>query len=266
MAGRIAWAPGREHDNRWSARSSRPIACRSPHGQRRRLPALSCRTDRIRRDLHAHPELGLEEHRTAEHRRGEAGGSGASRCTAASAAPAWSACCAAATAPRRIGLRADMDALPMQEADRPAHAQPQLRAGCMPAAMTATPPCCWARRNTWPRPATSTARSTSSSSPARKACGGALAMLEDGLFERFPCDAIYRPAQPPRAAGRQLRHRPPAPRRPAARSSTSASPAAAAMARGRRRSIDPVLVGLPTSPPRCNRSSPATCRRPTPPC
>jgi hippurate hydrolase len=27
--------------------------------------------------------------------------------------------------------------------------------------------------------------------PGEEGCGGALAMLEDGLFERFPCDAIY---------------------------------------------------------------------------
>ena len=56
-----------------------------------------------------------------------------------------------------IGLRADMDALPIEEAtDVPT--SPRCPARCMPAAMTATPPCCWARRNTWPRRATSTAR------------------------------------------------------------------------------------------------------------
>jgi amidohydrolase len=36
--------------------------------------------------------------------------------------------------------------------------------------------------------------------PGEEGCGGALAMLEDGLFERFPCDAIYgmhnRPGMP----------------------------------------------------------------------
>jgi len=44
----------------------------------------------IRRDLHAHPELGFEEHRTA---RWSPSGctTGASRCIPGSAAPAWSA-------------------------------------------------------------------------------------------------------------------------------------------------------------------------------
>src|SRR5437764_10348939 len=28
--------------------------------------------------------------------------------------------------------------------------------------------------------------------PGEEGCGGALAMLEDGLFERFPCDAVFR--------------------------------------------------------------------------
>ncbi|MEN0075182.1 MAG: amidohydrolase, partial [Paracraurococcus sp.] len=36
--------------------------------------------------------------------------------------------------------------------------------------------------------------------PGEEGCGGALAMLEDGLFERFPCDAVYgmhnRPGMP----------------------------------------------------------------------
>src|SRR6516162_7224606 len=68
----------------------------------------------IRRDIHAHPELGLEEHRTADlvartlesygievHRGiGTTGVVGVLR---------------SGNGPARIGLRADMDALPMSE-------------------------------------------------------------------------------------------------------------------------------------------------------
>ena len=60
---------------------------------------------------------------------------------------------------RVIGLRADMDALPVTEVTGLPYAS--LTPGaCMPAAMTGTPPCCSARRSTWPRPATSPAPST----------------------------------------------------------------------------------------------------------
>ena len=72
-----------------------------------------------RRDLHAHPELLFDVHRTAALGRRQAQGvrlrRGGDR---ASAAPAWSASSAAARAAsgKTIGLRADMDALPIEEA------------------------------------------------------------------------------------------------------------------------------------------------------
>lgn len=55
-----------------------------------------------------------------------------------------------------IGLRADMDALPVEEQTNLPYAS-RFRARCMPAAMTDTPRCCWAPRATLPRPATSPA-------------------------------------------------------------------------------------------------------------
>lgn len=60
------------------------------------------------------------------------------------------------TAGKVIGLRADMDALPIKEATG-CPMPPARTARCMPAVMTGTPRCCWVRRNIWPRRGISTA-------------------------------------------------------------------------------------------------------------
>ena len=57
--------------------------------------------------------------------------------------------------------------------------------------MTATRRCCSARRATSPRRAISTAPCISSSSPPRRAFGGGRVMVEEGLFDKFPCDAVF---------------------------------------------------------------------------
>ena len=146
----------------------------------------------IRRDLHANPELGLDVPRTAaivaEHLKawgvddvavgvgghgvvgtihGEAGGNG----------PV-------------IGLRADMDALPILEtADVPWRSR---TAGVMHA--------CGHDGHTAmllgaAKYLSETKRFSGAVNfifqPGEEGAGGALAMLDDGLFERFPCDAVY---------------------------------------------------------------------------
>lgn len=45
-----------------------------------------------------------------------------------------------------VALRADIDALPIQEADLTKEYASQMRESCMPAAMTAIPPCSLGRR------------------------------------------------------------------------------------------------------------------------
>jgi amidohydrolase len=152
----------------------------------------------IRRDIHAHPELGLEEHRTADlvaakltemgievHRGvGVTGVVGVIR---------------HGNGQGRIGLRADMDALAMSEANGFAHAS------TIPGKMHA---CGHDGHTTMLLAAAKYLQTTKRFDgtvhlifqPGEEGAGGALAMLEDGLFERFPCDAVFglhnRPGMP----------------------------------------------------------------------
>ena len=152
----------------------------------------------IRRDIHAHPELGLETHRTADivarllvswgievHRLVDgAGVVGVLRC---------------GNGPRSIGLRADMDALPIHE--RSGAAYQSGRAGIMHA-------CGHDGHTTMLLGAAQYLAETRQFNgtvnfifqPGEEGMGGALAMLADGLLERFPSDELYglhnRPGQP----------------------------------------------------------------------
>ena len=142
-----------------------------------------------RRDLHAHPELGFEESRTAGivadklesfglevHRGvGKTGVVGVLR---------------AGSGKRTLGLRADMDALPIEEANDFAHRS--RNAGRMHA-------CGHDGHTTMLLGAAKALAETRSFDgtvnfifqPAEEGLGGARAMIEDGLFERFPCRALF---------------------------------------------------------------------------
>ena len=142
-----------------------------------------------RRDIHAHPELGFEELRTAAvvaekltafglevHRGiGKTGVVGVLR---------------AGTATRSLGLRADMDALPIIEANTFAHRSTQ--AGRMHA-------CGHDGHTTMLLGAAKYLAETRAFDgivnfifqPAEEGIGGARAMIADGLFEKFPCEAIF---------------------------------------------------------------------------
>jgi amidohydrolase len=145
----------------------------------------------IRRDLHAHPELGFDEHRTAAlvaerlHQwgievhtgigrtgvvgviRGRRDGSG-----------------------KAVGLRADMDALPMQEDNEFAHrsTKPGLMHGCGHDGHT-----------TMLLGAAQYLANTRNFAgtvylifqPGEEGYAGAREMIDDGLFTRFPCDEVY---------------------------------------------------------------------------
>ena len=143
----------------------------------------------FRQDLHAHPELGLEEHRTAElvaaelerlgievHRGvGKTGVVGVLR---------------SGNGQGRIGLRADMDALPILEAnDVPYRSRtPGVMHACGHDGHT-TMLLGAARYLAETRDFNGTVHFIFQ--PGEEGIGGALAMLDDKLFERFPCDAIF---------------------------------------------------------------------------
>ncbi|ANN76708.1 M20 aminoacylase family protein [Bordetella flabilis] len=159
----------------------------------------------LRRDLHAHPELGFEEVRTAGivagalqaldievHRGiGKTGVVGVIRGRGTDSG-------------RMIGLRADMDALPMTEDNTFAHKSTKsgLMHGCGHDGHTAVLLGA-ARYLAQTRNFDGTA--VLIFQPAEEGRGGAKAMMEDGLFDTFPCDAIYAlhnwPGLPPGTIG-----------------------------------------------------------------
>jgi amidohydrolase len=157
------------------------------------LTAIEAFTDElvaIRRDLHAHPEIGFEEVRTSgivaakleawgiEVHRG-IGGTGVVGVLQGTGGPG-----------RRIGLRADMDALPMDEITNlpwrstiPGRMHACGHDGHTTMLLGA------ARYLAENRGFAGTAIFVFQ--PAEEGLGGARAMLADNLFERFPCDEIY---------------------------------------------------------------------------
>ncbi len=148
----------------------------------------------IRRDLHAHPELGYEEVRTAAvverelqalgietHAQiGRTGVVGVLK-----GRPVGDA-----LSSRTIGLRADMDALPITEVNAFAHrsSHPQRMHACGHDGHT-TMLLGAARYLAKTRDFDGTVHLIFQ--PGEEGFAGAKAMIDDGLFERFPCDAVY---------------------------------------------------------------------------
>jgi len=145
----------------------------------------------LRRDLHANPEMGFKELRTSgivagalealgiEVHRG-IGGTGVVGVVRGKKSDSG----------RMIGLRADMDALPIVEENDVAHCS--VNAGLMHACghdghtaiLLGTAKYLAENRNF-------NGSAVLIFQPAEEGLGGAKAMLDDGLFDKFPCDAIY---------------------------------------------------------------------------
>ena len=158
------------------------------------LPIIDQSTDELTaifRDLHAHPELGFEEVRTAgivaDKLReygvdevhtgiGKTGVVGIIKGNRASS--------------RRVGVRADMDALPIHEETNLGYAS--TNAGVMHA-------CGHDSHTTMLLGAAKHLAATRDFAgtavmifqPAEEGLGGARGMIADGLFDRFPCDEVY---------------------------------------------------------------------------
>ena len=145
----------------------------------------------LRRDLHAHPELGFEEHRTAEVVKRELAAAGVEFHSGVGKTGVVGVIRGAREASgRAIGLRADMDALPMHEENDFAHASrfKGRMHGCGHDGHT-TMLLGAARYLARTRRFDGTVYLIFQ--PGEEGFAGGKAMIDDGLFERFPADEIY---------------------------------------------------------------------------
>lgn len=143
------------------------------------------------RDLHAHPELGFEEHRTAKIVADKLRAFGVDEVECGVGGTGVVGIIhGKGSHNRRVGLRADMDALPIREATGLGHAS--QNDGVMHA-------CGHDGHTTMLLGAAQYLAKTRNFKgsvvlvfqPAEEGLGGARKMLAEGLFKRFPCDEIY---------------------------------------------------------------------------
>lgn len=143
----------------------------------------------LRRDLHRHPELGLHEFRTsqvlAEHLE-----SWGYRVTRGLATTGLVAQLNRGSGGKRLGLRADMDALPIHETNDFKHRS--VNAGVMHACgHDGHAAMLMAAAQYIAEEVEFSGTLNLIFQPAEEHPGGAKIMIKEGLFERFPCDAIF---------------------------------------------------------------------------
>lgn len=142
-----------------------------------------------RRDLHAHPELGFEEVRTSDIVAEKLASWGIA-VTRGIATTGLVGTLKVGTSGRAIGIRADMDALPMTELNGFGHASQN------PGRMHA---CGHDGHTTMLLGAAKYLAETKNFDgtvhfifqPAEEGGGGGRVMVEEGLFDRFPCDMVF---------------------------------------------------------------------------
>jgi hippurate hydrolase len=144
---------------------------------------------RLRRDIHANPELGLETHRTADIVAGLLASWGIEVHRMVKGAGVVGVL-RNGNGPRAIGLRADMDALPIHEATGAAwkSTNPGIQHACGHDGHT-TMLLGAARYLAETKAFSGTVNFIFQ--PGEEGAGGALAMLEEGLLEKFPADELY---------------------------------------------------------------------------
>ena len=144
----------------------------------------------IRHDLHRHPEIGFHEHRTAKLVADTLRSWGVDVAESVGKTGVVGTLRGKKPGTRSLGLRADMDALPIHEASGVGFASqnPGTMHACGHDGHTAMLLGA-ARYLAADRDFPGTVHFLFQ--PAEEGLGGAAAMLEDRLFERFPCDAIY---------------------------------------------------------------------------
>ncbi len=143
-----------------------------------------------RQDIHAHPELGFQENRTAGLVAAKLEAFGFDEVHRGVGRTGVVGVLRAGKSGRSVGLRADMDALPILEVNRFGHCS--VNKGVMHA--------CGHDGHTAmllgaARYLASTRRFDGVVNfifqPAEEGLGGARAMIDDGLFDRFPCQAVF---------------------------------------------------------------------------
>ena len=152
---------------------------------KKHLPELTA----IRRDIHAHPEMLFQEVRTAAIVAEELARVGF-RVTTGIAKTGVVGTISNGSSPRSIGIRADMDALPIEEQTNLPYASkyPGKMHACGHDGHT-TMLLGLARYLAETRNFDGTVHLIFQ--PSEEDEGGAMKMIEDGLFKRFPCDRLF---------------------------------------------------------------------------